>query len=140
MGELEALEKLEGVERLTLLFEAAGGPEGLEAALEQVVARGLELAGPAAVLVLSDRAIDAAHAACRRCARRAGCTTRSSRRACATASGIVADAAVWDIHHAALLVAVGADAVCPWLGCLSAGEREKTYLRACAPASSRRCR
>ena len=43
--------------------------------------------------------------------------------------GLVADAGVWDIHHAALLVSVGADALCPWLGCLSAGEREKTYLK-----------
>jgi len=44
MSELDALEKLEGVERLTLLFDAASGPDGLESALEQVVARGLERA------------------------------------------------------------------------------------------------
>src|SRR5215510_2385615 len=48
MSELEALEKLDGVERLPLLFDAASGPEGLEAALEQVIARGLERAVPAA--------------------------------------------------------------------------------------------
>jgi glutamate synthase domain-containing protein 2/glutamate synthase domain-containing protein 1/glutamate synthase domain-containing protein 3 len=129
MSELEALEKLEGVERLTLLFEAAGGPEGLEAALEQVVARGLERAVPAAVLVLSDRGVDEALASVpvlRAASRLHDALVKAGLR---HRVGLVADAAVWDIHHAALLVSVGADALCPWLGCLSAGEREKTYLK-----------
>jgi len=42
--------------------------------------------------------------------------------------GLVADTGAWDVHHCALLVALGADAVCPWLGCATAGAREATYL------------
>ena len=130
MSELEALEKLEGVERLSLLFDAASGPAGLEAALEAVVASGLERAGGrAAVLVLSDRGIDAAHAAVpalRAASRLHDALVKAGLR---HRVGLVADAAVWDIHHTALLISVGADALCPWLGSLSAGEREKTYLK-----------
>src|SRR6185436_908426 len=129
MSELDALEKLEGVERLTLLFDATSGPDGLESALEQVVARGLERAVPAAVLVLSDRGVDAARASVpvlRAASRLHDALVKMGLR---HRVGLVADAAVWDIHHAALLVSVGADALCPWLGCLSAGEREKTYLK-----------
>jgi glutamate synthase (ferredoxin) len=43
--------------------------------------------------------------------------------------GIVADAGVWDINQIALLIAVGADAVQPWLGSATAGEEEETYLK-----------
>src|SRR5262249_54618277 len=32
-------------------------------------------------------------------------------------------------HHSALLVSMGADAVSPWLGILTAGENEATYLK-----------
>lgn len=42
--------------------------------------------------------------------------------------GLVADAGAWDVHHCALLIALGADAVCPWLGCLTAGVSEEKYL------------
>jgi glutamate synthase domain-containing protein 2 len=44
--------------------------------------------------------------------------------------GLVADFGIWDVHHAALLVSMGADAVHPWLGCATAGEDgEATYLK-----------
>ena len=105
------------------------GPQGLEAALDDVVARGLNLAGRAVVIVLSDRGVDGSRAAVpvlRVASRLHDALVKVGLR---HRVGIVADAAVWDIHHAALLVAVGADALCPWLGCLSAGEREKTYLK-----------
>ena len=129
LAELEALEALPGVSRLELLFDAGRGPRGLEAALDDVVARGLNLAGRAAVIVLSDRGIARARAAVpalRAASRLHDALVKVGLR---HRVGIVADAGVWDIHHAALLVAVGADAVCPWLGSLSAGEREKTYLK-----------
>jgi glutamate synthase domain-containing protein 2/glutamate synthase domain-containing protein 1/glutamate synthase domain-containing protein 3 len=128
-SELAALEALEGVVRLELLFEASRGPRGLEAALDDVVARGLNLAGRAAVIVLSDRGIDGARASLpmlRAASRLHDALVKVGLR---HRVGIVADAGVWDIQHAALLVAVGADALCPWLGCLSAGEREATYLK-----------
>ena len=41
----------------------------------------------------------------------------------------MADFGVWDVHHCALLVALGADAVSPWLGALTAGKEEATYLK-----------
>jgi glutamate synthase domain-containing protein 2/glutamate synthase domain-containing protein 1/glutamate synthase domain-containing protein 3 len=129
MRELLALEAREGVCRIELLFDVTRGPQGLEAALDDVVARGLNLAGRAAVIVLSDRGTSGARAALpalRAASRLHDALVKVGLR---HRVGIVADAGVWDIHHAALLVAVGADALCPWLGCLSAGEREKTYLK-----------
>ncbi len=129
LAEQQALEALAGIERVPLLFDATRGPQGLEAALDDVVARGVNLAGRAAVIVLSDRGVTGSHAAVpalRAASRLHDALVKVGLR---HRVGIVADAAVWDIHHAALLVAVGADALCPWLGCLSAGEREKTYLK-----------
>ena len=124
-----ALAGREGVATLDLLFEATRGTAGLEAALDEVVSRGLNLAGRAAVIVLSDRGVDGARAAVpalRAASRLHDALVKVGLR---HRVGIVAEAGVWDIQHCALLVAVGADAVSPWLGCLSAGEREKTYLK-----------
>jgi glutamate synthase domain-containing protein 2/glutamate synthase domain-containing protein 1/glutamate synthase domain-containing protein 3 len=129
LGDMAALAEREGVVTLDLLFEVVGGSAGLEAALEGVVSAGLNLGGRSAVVVLSDRGVDARHAAVpalRAASRLHDALVRVGLR---HRVGIVADAGVWDIHHCALLVAVGADAVCPWLGCLSAGEREGTYLK-----------
>ncbi len=119
----------EGVAAVGLLFEATRGAAGLEAALDEVVSRGLNLAGRAAVIVLSDRGVDGARAAVpalRAASRLHDALVKVGLR---HRVGIVAEAGVWDIQHCALLVAVGADAVSPWLGCLSAGERETTYLK-----------
>ena len=124
-----ALAGREGVATLDLLFEATRGAAGLEAALDEVVSRGLNLAGRAAVIVLSDRGVDGARAAVpalRAASRLHDALVKVGLR---HRVGIVAEAGVWDIQHCALLVAVGADAVFPWLGCLSAGEKEKTYLK-----------
>ncbi len=129
MAELAALEARPGIERIGLLFDVTRGAQGLEAALDDVVARGLNLAGRAVVIVLSDRGASGSHAAVpllRAASRLHDALVKVGLR---HRVGIVADAAVWDIQHAALLVSVGADALCPWLGCLSAGEREKTYLK-----------
>ena len=124
-----ALAGREGVATLDLLFEATRGAAGLEAALDEIVSRGLNLAGRAAVIVLSDRGVDGAKAAVpalRAASRLHDALVKVGLR---HRVGIVAEAGVWDIQHCALLVAVGADAVAPWLGCVSAGEKEKTYLK-----------
>lgn len=129
LAEQASLAALPGVERVELLFDPTRGEAGLEAALDDVVARGLNLAGRVAVIVLSDRGVTGSRAALpalRAASRLHDALVKVGLR---HRVGIVADAAVWDIHHAALLVAVGADALCPWLGCLSAGEREPTYLK-----------
>ena len=128
-ADAEGLAGREGVANLDLLFEARRGAEGLEAALDEVVSRGLNLAGRAAVIVLSDRGVDGSRAAVpalRAASRLHDALVKVGLR---HRVGIVAEAGVWDIQHCALLVAVGADAVFPWLGCLSAGVREATYLK-----------
>jgi glutamate synthase domain-containing protein 2/glutamate synthase domain-containing protein 1/glutamate synthase domain-containing protein 3 len=128
LADMAALGEREGVATLDLLFDTTRGTAGLEVALEDVVSQGVNLAGRASVVVLSDRGVDGARAAVpalRAASRLHDALVRVGLR---HRVGIVADAGVWDIHHAALLVAVGADAVCPWLGCLSAVEKERTYL------------
>lgn len=44
--------------------------------------------------------------------------------------GIVVDTGVWDIDQCALMVAMGADAVCPWLGLVASGPKGERYLEA----------
>ena len=89
------------------------GRQGLESALDEVVSRGVNLAGRAAVIVLSDRGVDGARAAVpalRAASRLHDALVKVGLR---HRVGIVAEAGVWDIQHCALLVAVGADAVSP---------------------------
>ncbi len=43
--------------------------------------------------------------------------------------GLVVEAGIWDVHHSALHLSLGADAVCPWLGIASVSDEEK-YLKA----------
>jgi glutamate synthase domain-containing protein 2/glutamate synthase domain-containing protein 1/glutamate synthase domain-containing protein 3 len=129
LAEMAALGEREGVATLDLLFDTTRGTQGLEIALEDVVTRGVNLAGRAAVIVLSDRGVDGARAAVpalRAASRLHDALVKVGLR---HRVGLVADTGAWDIHHCALLVAVGADAVSPWLGCLSAGAKEKTYLK-----------
>jgi glutamate synthase domain-containing protein 2/glutamate synthase domain-containing protein 3 len=43
--------------------------------------------------------------------------------------GILADVGIWDVHHCALHITLGADAVCPWLGIATTGkDHEAKYL------------
>ncbi len=129
LEEMAALKAREEVATLDLTFDTTRGTQGLEVALEDVVSQGVNLAGRAAVIVLSDRAVDGARAAVpalRAASRLHDALVKVGLR---HRVGLVAQAGVWDIQHCALLVAVGADAVGPWLGCLSAGAREPTYLK-----------
>ncbi len=117
------------VVRLDATFSAAEGVDGLERALDSAVAAGLVKARDAAVVILSDRAMDAQRAplpGLRLVARLHDAIVKAGYR---HKVGLVADFGVWDVHHCALLVSMGADAVCPWLGVLTAGEHEATYLK-----------
>jgi glutamate synthase domain-containing protein 2/glutamate synthase domain-containing protein 1/glutamate synthase domain-containing protein 3 len=128
-GELCWLEQQAGVARYDATFEAALGEAGLEAALERALSDCLEQTRRCRVLVLSDRGVNQERAALpglRLLARLHDAIVRGGFR---HKLGIVADFGVWDVHHCALLVSLGADAVCPWLGSLTAGEREETYLK-----------
>lgn len=45
--------------------------------------------------------------------------------------GLVVEGGIWDVHHCALHLTLGADAVCPWLGLASVGSSQAaTYLKA----------
>ena len=128
-GELCWLRGQERVAFLDATFPAADGPEGLERALTAAVESGLARGQEAAVLVLSDRAVDATRAplpGLRLVARLHDAIVKAGFR---HKVGLVADFGVWDVHHCALLVSLGADAVCPWLGSLTAGEHEESYLK-----------
>ena len=93
------------------------------------------------MIVLSDRAVDGARAAVpalRAASRLHDALVKVGLR---HRVGLVADTGVWDIQHCALLVAVGADAVSPWLGCLTrGGAGDDVPEGRSAGASSRRCR
>src|SRR5262249_58195131 len=97
----------------------------LAGAVEAALAGGRD----AAVLVLSDRLVDAARAplpGLRLVSRLHDAIVKAGFR---HRVGLVADFGVWDVHHCALLVSMGADAVCPWLGILTAAADEATYLK-----------
>lgn len=130
LGDVAWLQRQPGVRVVDLCFPAALGPDGLERALDRVVADATHWATHDAVLVLSDRGVDGARAplpALRLVGRLHDAIVRGGYR---HRVGILADAGAWDVHHCALLLALGADAVCPWLGCYTAGEREDAYLEA----------
>ena len=104
-------------------------PDGLERALAAAVEAGLAKARDAVVLVLSDRAVDGRRAplpGLRLVARLHDAIVKAGHR---HKVGLVADVGVWDVHHCALLISMGADAVCPWLGILTAGDHEASYLK-----------
>jgi hypothetical protein len=127
LGECAWISSQASAHVLDATFDAATGSEGLEARLSELVAEASAL--DATVLILSDRNVDAARVAVsmlRLVSRLHEALIRENRR---HRVGLVADAGVWDIHHCALLVSVGADVVCPWLGSASAGEEEYNYLK-----------
>ncbi len=129
LGDAAWLAGQPGVRRFDLLFRAEAGTAGLEEGMERVVHDALACVGDAGVILLSDRGIDATRAplpALRVVSRlHEALVQRGLRHRVA----IVADAGVWDIQHCALLVTMGADAVCPWLGSRTAGAKEASYLK-----------
>lgn len=113
---------------LDLTFDARSGAAGLERALDDAVERGLAAADAHAVIVLSDRRVSAARAALPMPRAVARLNDALVARGVRHRVGLVADAGIWDVHHAAVLLALGADALHPWLGVASAGERAVNYL------------
>ena len=114
-----------GVQTLWALSPVAAPSE---AELQRLVNLGMTT--DASVLIVSDRYPDATHVAVqptRLISRLHRSLVAAGRR---HRVSIVADVAVWDIHHCALLTTLGADAVCPWLGLATAGEEAEPYLAA----------
>jgi len=114
---------------IDLTFNAAEGPTGIENGLIKIVDRAIELARNHSVLVLSDQTVGKDRAplpALRAVSRLHQELVRLGIR---HRVGVLVEAGVWDIQHVALLVAMGADAVNPWLGSVTAGTAEATYLK-----------
>lgn len=128
-GEMNWLSRQPDVRQLSLNFEAAEGAIGLEVKLTDLIEEAASLVDGCAVIVLSDRGVDDKHAAVPMLRAVSRLHSRLVDRGKRHRVGIVADTGVWDIHQCALLVALGADAVCPWLGVATAEDHEATYLK-----------
>lgn len=129
VGQAAWLEARDGVTKISLLFDAAQGAAALETRLNQVVEEAVAAVRGSTILILSDQGVSASQAA----VPILRAVSRVHSRLVALGSrhrvGLFADAGVWDIHHCALLISVGADALCPWLGCATVGDHEAKYLK-----------
>ncbi len=128
-GQLEWLKTQDAVKVIPILFDACCGEGGIEAAISAIVGCAAQAARDSSVLVLSDRYPSASQAPLPPIRVLSRLHQRLVELGLRNKVGLVADVGVWDIHHAALLITLGTDAVCPWLGCLSAKESEEKYLK-----------
>jgi glutamate synthase domain-containing protein 2/glutamate synthase domain-containing protein 1/glutamate synthase domain-containing protein 3 len=115
------------VRSLSLLFDARGGAAAAEAALERLLAQAGQAAGAgAAVLVLSDRGIDAEHAALPALLAVSAVHQRLMRDGLRLKTSLVADTGeARDEHQLATLLGHGAEAVCPWAALGVVGDAER---------------
>ena len=127
-GQLGWLRMQPGAKTISILFDACCTEEGIEAAISAVVGCAVHAAHDNSVLILSDRCPTAKLAPLPPIRVLSRLHQRLVDLGLRNKVGLVADVGIWDIHHAALLITLGTDAVCPWLGCLSAGDGEGNYL------------
>lgn len=121
----EKLEKLRHLNRLhfhtmtiPILFDPAEGGAGLEAGLDRLFARADEIIAndEANILILSDRGVDAEHAAIPVLLAVAGLHHHLIRKGTRTHIGLVVESAEpREVHHFATLVGYGAVAINPYL-------------------------
>ena len=111
-SEAEWLWSRSEVASVSLLFPASEGVPGLESAISRIIAEAVDkVRDGICVIVLSDRHITSELAAVP-ILRVASLLHKSmSELGLRSQAGIVADAGVWDIHHCAMLITNGADAV-----------------------------
>lgn len=130
LGNIAWLKAQADVTSVSLLFPASSGSEGLESALDAVIERAIAVAeDKPGVILLTDRSPDAEFAALPPTRVVSRLHTKLGEKGIRGRVGIVVDAGIWDVHHCALLITLGADAVCPWLGSSTVGEaREVKYL------------
>ncbi|AIE86400.1 glutamate synthase-related protein [Fimbriimonas ginsengisoli] len=133
-GELGWLKSQKAVREVSLLFPIVSGDEtanaaALEEAIEMVVEQALAMADEPGVLVLTDRYPTAEQAAIPPIRVVSLLHRRLVELGMRNRVGLIADVGVWDIHHCALLITLGADAVTPWLGLATAGEGTDKYLK-----------
>jgi len=118
-GAMEALQRLEGFpcRRISVLFPVAEGPEGLERALERICQEASQAVDEGcAILVLTDRGVDAQHAAVPMLLAVAAVHHHLIREGKRMKTDLVVETgAAWDVHHFALLLGYGANGIYPYL-------------------------
>jgi len=129
LREVAWLEARDEARRISLAFPIADGAGGLERRLAEAVEEAVAAVDSACVLILDDNVADAETAAVPMLRAVSRIHARLVELNLRHRVGLLAFAGVWDIHHCALYVALGADAVCPWLGCATACDQETTYLK-----------
>lgn len=104
-------------ETLSILFPAKAGPAGLEPAMEDLYDRAdRAIANGAKILVLSDRGVDADNAAIPSLLAVAGLQNHLVRERRRTHVGVILETGeAREVHHFALLLGYGIDAINPYL-------------------------
>ena len=104
-------------ETLPILFERSREEAGLAEAMERLCSEAERaVAAGASILILSDRGVDADHAAIPALLATAGVHHHLIRKGLRTLCGLVVETGeAREIHHVALLIGYGAGAVCPYL-------------------------
>ena len=122
MEEMERLRALDGADgrrsvTVPMLFPPSGGGGALRDALDRMFAAAdAAVAAGAAVLILSDRNVDADHAPIPALLAAAAVHHHLIRAGTRTAVGIVIESGEpREVHHVAALIGYGAAAVCPYL-------------------------
>ncbi len=129
LGQLKWLSAQKGVTTVPILFDSRCGDEGIEQAIDTVIGRAVEAAHEYSVIILSDRFPTAEQAPLPAVRVLSRLHQRLVELGLRNKVGLVADSGIWDINHTALLITLGTDAVCPWLGCASVEDGEEKYLK-----------
>ncbi|HEX9407689.1 MAG TPA: glutamate synthase-related protein, partial [Thermoanaerobaculia bacterium] len=121
------LDEVHGGITLRLLFT-----DSLQQALEQLLVEAARsVRSEPTTIVLTDRGIDASHAAIPSLLATSAIHQHLIRKGVRMNARLVVDTGeARDEHHIAALLAFGADAVCPWLALALAGEGRDRYLYA----------
>ena len=123
-ADLNGLRNVAGVQAVQLdaVWPVASGAEGLRTAILTLCrAAGRAAHKGARILVLSDRAADAAHAPIPMLLAVGAVHNHLRTNRQRTRLGLVVEAGdAWDVHHLAALIGYGAEAVHPWLAMASA--------------------
>ena len=129
LGQMEWLKAQPGVKTVSILFDALSGEDGIEEAITAVVEAAVQSADEGSAIILSDRYPTKTQAPLPPIRVLSRLHQRLVELGLRNKVGLVADVGVWDVHHTALLITLGTDAVCPWLGCYSVGDDEDKYLK-----------
>jgi glutamate synthase domain-containing protein 2/glutamate synthase domain-containing protein 1/glutamate synthase domain-containing protein 3 len=128
-GEIAWLKQQDSVRTFDLTFDAAKGEEAIEKALDDLVNQIVSAVEGQSVILISDANTSAEKAPLPSLRAVSRLHDELSRRGVRQKTAIMGEFGVWDIHQCALHIAMGCDALCPWIGCLSVKEEEDSYLR-----------